>query len=67
MILTFIRGASKFFIFYKLVPKGLLKVGFTEGYDEDLKKWFNAASSFVKIILQRCQFFQNNKGLKCFF
>jgi hypothetical protein len=46
---------------------GLEKVGFTEGYDFDLKKWFNAASIFVKIILQRCSFYPNINGLSVFF
>jgi hypothetical protein len=46
---------------------GLEKVGFTEGYDVDAKRWFNAVHRFVKIILQRCLFFPNNKGLKQLF
>jgi hypothetical protein len=46
---------------------GYEKIGFTEGYDVDPKRWFNAASTFVKIILQRCSFYRNIKDVNDFF
>lgn len=46
---------------------GSEKIGFTEGYDFDPKRWFNAASTFVKIILQRWSFYRNIKGVDGFF
>ncbi len=42
------KGNHDLLILSEIKSKGAEKVGFTEGYDVDSEKWFNAASLFCR-------------------